>query len=140
MVSIGGNMGKAQAVAVGLILTAALGGCSAAAPVSVKSTPAEARLLTAVHGCNMITADVGVALGNSNSTLVLQTEGNEVAGMSYENALCVLKATKISDAELNLITTTRALDGRQTGSWNDFEATWSYHPDRGLNLTLVDTK
>lgn len=88
----------------------------------------------------MITADVGVALGNSNSTLVLQTEGNEVAGMSYENALCVLKATKISDAELNLITTTRALDGRQTGSWNDFEATWSYHPDRGLNLTLVDTK
>jgi hypothetical protein len=31
---------------------------------------------------------------------------------------------------------TRALDGRQTATWGDFEASWTYHPDNGLNLVI----
>lgn len=38
------------------------------------------------------------------------------------------------------IDSTRALDGTQTDSWKDIDARWTYHPDNGLRLTLVDRK
>jgi hypothetical protein len=28
--------------------------------------------------------------------------------------------------------------GRQEASWDGIEASWSYHPDNGLDLVLVD--
>ena len=34
----------------------------------------------------------------------------------------------------------RALDGRQTGTWDDFEASWGYHPDDGINLVIEEVK
>jgi hypothetical protein len=34
------------------------------------------------------------------------------------------------------MTSTRALDGRQTASWDGIDAAWSYHPDSGMNMTV----
>jgi hypothetical protein len=31
---------------------------------------------------------------------------------------------------------TRALDGRQTASWSFIEASWTYHPDNGLDVII----
>lgn len=39
---------------------------------------------------------------------------------------------------LSEIGQTRALDGRQKASWGKVEASWSYHPDRGLDMTLTE--
>lgn len=36
------------------------------------------------------------------------------------------------------IESTRALDGMQTDEWDDMKARWTYHPDDGLSLTLID--
>lgn len=32
---------------------------------------------------------------------------------------------------------TRALDGRQTDTWPGFSASWSYHPDDGMDLVIT---
>jgi hypothetical protein len=33
---------------------------------------------------------------------------------------------------------TRALDGMQDASWDDLSASWTYHPDAGLDITVTD--
>lgn len=33
---------------------------------------------------------------------------------------------------------TRALDGMQDASWGEYKASWTYHPDSGLNLILTE--
>jgi hypothetical protein len=36
----------------------------------------------------------------------------------------------------NHVSSTRALDGIQEDTWNDYSAQWTYHPDHGLNVTI----
>jgi len=31
---------------------------------------------------------------------------------------------------------TRALDGTQSDTWDGLQASWSYHPDSGINLLI----
>lgn len=35
---------------------------------------------------------------------------------------------------------TRAIDGTRSQQWNEFEATWTYHPDSGLDLLIERTR
>lgn len=37
------------------------------------------------------------------------------------------------------IASTRALDGVQEDSWDDYTAHWTYHPDDGVNITIYET-
>ena len=57
--------------------------------------------------------------------------------LSKKVAQQVAAYLKNPDYVFDLIGTTRALDGRQTESWGKFRATWSYHPDSGLQLLIV---
>jgi len=99
---------------------------------------AQSPLLQAVTGCGMSRGSAGVTLGDSDLSLVLDGRGDDDAtGVSVEHQACVLAALDIPDSTLNLMSTTRALDGRQQGSWDGYEASWSYHPDTGLNVTLT---
>lgn len=42
-----------------------------------------------------------------------------------------------SDAVISRMSATRALDGMQDGQWEGISASWTYHPDDGLNITLT---
>jgi hypothetical protein len=33
---------------------------------------------------------------------------------------------------------TRAMDGVQQATWDSYTATWSYHPDSGIDLIIED--
>lgn len=35
---------------------------------------------------------------------------------------------------------TRALDGTRDASWDEYEASWTYHPDNGLNIQITYTE
>jgi len=35
---------------------------------------------------------------------------------------------------------TRAIDGMQSELWDEFQATWNYSPDDGLNLVIERVK
>lgn len=123
----------------------ALAGCSSTGSEAAP-TPSATKELSTLYGalrdCNLSAATPGFTLGDAEMSLIIDTAGDDdlpQLGAKYEDALCVLDALKIPDATLNLVETTRALDGRQDDSWGDVDATWSYHPDSGLNMTLQAT-
>lgn len=57
-------------------------------------------------------------------------------GMSTDGMTCVFNSLDVPDAVRQHIGTTRALDGQQTDSWDDYTARWTYHPDDGLQMTI----
>lgn len=129
----------------GLAGTLALGvltGCSSSGgstDPTPTATQVEARLSATLDTCG-IRYDDGAQLGDGGQSLTLDSQGEEdLDGLTYYSVECVLEDLDVPDATMNLIETTRALDGRQTGSWDGIDATWSYHPDNGVNVTLVDS-
>lgn len=125
----------AAIVVIGVVVTVAGGSADGSSPSSSASTHLEA----AVDSCNLNRGASGVSLGDEGHSLVLDGKGDDdLNGISVERQACVLSAVEVPDATLNLMSTTRALDGRQTADWDGYTATWTYHPDTGLNLTLQE--
>ena len=52
---------------------------------------------------------------------------------------CFLKRIGAPASLETKIGQTRALDGTRTDEWAEFEASWTYHPDSGLNLLVERT-
>ena len=49
---------------------------------------------------------------------------------------CVLAELEAPSSTWAKIGDTRALDGRQEDDWPGFKASWTYHPDSGLNILI----
>ncbi|MCK9792320.1 hypothetical protein M1843_00990 [Isoptericola sp. 4D.3] len=80
----------------------------------------------------------GLELVDDGTTLALDVQGEEdFGGASYTTVDCVLGALETPSRITELMNSTRALDGRQAGTWDGISATWSYHPDTGLDLLLT---
>ncbi len=111
-----------------------------AAQAVAADTAAKARVLqTAAEGCSV--ADVaGVTIGDGGRTLTLDGQGaEESSGVNVSQTVCVLMAVNTPDAVISRMDSTRALDGTQTATWDNITATWTYHPDNGLDVILTTT-
>lgn len=53
---------------------------------------------------------------------------------AYQSMLCIVDEVGASEALINRIGSTRALDGQQSRTEDDIEYTWSYHPDSGISF------
>lgn len=80
-------------------------------------------------------------LSDKNSTLLFDMAGKEVGSGtgSYEDYQCLVTATDAPTSTQTEMGKTRALDGRQTDTWKTedgtkIQASWSYHPDNGLDI------
>ena len=80
-----------------------------------------------------------VELGDAGRTLTLHGDGKETSGLSFDKLECYWAELKMPDSVKEEVLATRALDGRQSGDWNDIHASWSYHPDSGLQMVLTLT-
>ena len=109
---------------IALIAAFALTGCAQQSP-----------LQAAVDGCDV---RKGYArIGDDGRSLSLDNEGeDDISGLSFSDITCVLDALDVPDSVLDKMGNTRALDGMQTASWGDITATWTYHPDDGLDVIL----
>lgn len=61
------------------------------------------------------------------------------SGITSTEVFCFLKELDAPASLEAKINNTRALDGTQTETWEQMKATWTYHPDSGLNLILERT-
>lgn len=64
----------------------------------------------------------------------------EAAGsgdLSIEDTVCVLSQLDVPDRVVSLMDSTTSLDGRQTETWDEVDASWRYHPDDGLDVLLA---
>lgn len=95
---------------------------------------------TAVESCELTDSE-GISVGDGGESLTVQTAGAETYyGAEVEDLACVLYELDVSDSVMSRMDSTRALDGRQTGEWDVFEASWGYHPDDGINLVIEEVE
>jgi hypothetical protein len=95
---------------------------------------------SAVEDCGLTDA-VGITIGDEGHSVSIQTIGEDNSyGADVSEMACVLQGLDASDSVIARMDSTRALDGRQTGTWDDFEASWGYHPDDGINLVIEEVK
>lgn len=102
------------------------------------------------HSCDLDSSVYSpyATLGDAGYTITMQGEPTtfnpanygKVTGLSAEDMACVLSAVSVPDSVVSQMDATRALDGMQKASWDKFSASWTYHPDNGLNVILTESK
>jgi hypothetical protein len=80
-------------------------------------------------------------LSDGGKTLVLDMQGrDDVSGVRTEEVGCTLDYLKTPTYVREKMASTRAVDGRQDEAWDNggltFEASWTYHPDNGLDILI----
>lgn len=141
---------RSTLVAVGLAAVLAATGCSgggdgessaSSKPTQTSATPTpsptESKIQTVANGCmrGHITQDDG-------KSITLDTkgpnEGLDKVHDDLDDVSCILTGLDTPDHVAQHINSTRALDGQQTDTWGNYEARWIYHPDDGLQITVID--
>lgn len=117
---------------------AAASSSSAAASASAAAEKARLAVLPdAVRACGLGVGNGG-EVGDNGASLTLDNRGREdSSGLSTTGVFCVLDALNTPDAVLSRMRQTTSMDGRQDAAWDGISVTWSYHPDRGLDMVLT---
>lgn len=129
--AIGAAVGLAAGLLIGLVAVPAMSTSIASVAEEAAPNPFE----VALDECGLQSSS-HATIGDDGASLELQTMGEDATGMSFDSFDCVVTELGISDAVMNRLENTRALDGRQEASWDDFTASWTYHPDDGLNMLI----
>lgn len=87
----------------------------------------------------------GYTVLDEGHAIELDTKGKDVFDTGTSDYLaytCMLTELGVPESTQQKIGRTRALDGTQSHSWGDMQASWSYHPDDGANVLIegVQTK
>ena len=123
------------ASAAALLLTACGSGGEQAAEAAASSEPGLTPLETVKAECGL--GIVGFKLGDDGESMTLDMPGEGETGPTVERMVCVLMAANTPDAVIDRMDRTRAFDGMQDATWDDYAATWTYHPDSGLDVILT---
>lgn len=77
-------------------------------------------------------------ISDGDRTLFLDMGGTErnSGKLVLGDITCVLDVLKTPTYVRTHMDQTRALDGRQSDTWSNFEASWTYHPDKGLDILI----
>lgn len=76
----------------------------------------------------------GITIVDEGKSLLFDGEGEEdFGGASISDLACVFAGVDLPEHVLDQMSRTTAFAGNQSATWGDFEAHWTYHPDRGLD-------
>lgn len=147
------------AAAAGLVAGIILGtsgtlvvGSVAGGKASAAATPTEAAaaavaaptkvLKDAVSTCHL-EKNPDAMLGDNDTSLTINGAGDKdfatLNGLPESLVNCLLDATKTPDYVRAQMGKTRALDGTQHGTWRNISASWTYHPDDGLDVVMTES-
>lgn len=131
----------AAAVVIGGIITVVVLTAEPDRPAAAGNNPFQAALATAPPLKTASTECTTGTLADENQTLVIDMAGEDYGSgtATYADVECVLDKLEAPQSILAKMGSTRALDGMQTADWSGYEATWTYHPDNGLDLILTKT-
>jgi hypothetical protein len=124
---------------IGLVLLAVLAavliwslskGSDSASPATTKLETADA----AIEG----RADRYIEVRDDGHTLIVDGNGEQVTGAGVTTIATILAILDVPDSVVARMDSTRALDGVQEASWDGLTATWTYHPDDGLDIIITD--
>ncbi|MGO4245668.1 hypothetical protein AB4Y87_00515 [Paenarthrobacter sp. RAF54_2] len=135
-----GAIGLVIGLLLGVLGTVTVGGMVEAGKASA-AAEAEAKkpkpLADAVNKCQLSGKAISAKLGDEGRSLSLDGKGeDDLNGLAWSDIQCALKAVNVPDYVQEQMKSTRALDGTQRESWDNFSVSWSYHPNTGMNVVL----
>lgn len=79
-------------------------------------------------------------LADSDHTLVIDTAGKayDTGSDTVDGLMCTLGEIGTPRSVIAQMERTRALDGMQTADWDAFGASWTYHPDDGVDVIITE--
>lgn len=93
----------------------------------------------AVDGC-ITSGEVGydeIVLSDDGKSLYMDGSGNNFSSsLGLATEICILSELDMPTIILTRMNATNALMGVQTGDWDGISASWTYHPDNGLDVSL----
>lgn len=78
----------------------------------------------------------GVTVDSGGRAMYLNGEGEESAGVNVLVQICILNELNVPDSVFDRISGTTSLMGVQTARWENLEASWTYHPNNGLDISI----
>lgn len=127
-------------IALGVILVPRfLGGSDAGAPAPVADSEADP-MATAAQNCD--TKKTGfVILSEENRKLIVKGAGGaSTPGLDETAMKCVFTTLGVPGALSSRMLATTAEDGRLTGEWPGYTASWSNDANKGLDFTVLRTE
>lgn len=125
------------------IVVFGMAGCGGSTPATSDQSSASPSvdigtvLDQAVAACKVKYSVHGAEIADGGTTLILDGSGeDDPAGMPYADQKCLLDELHMPTYVDEQMRNTRALDGRQSADWDGIQASWSYHPDDGLDVVL----
>ncbi len=106
-----------------------------AGEAAVQETPLEEARVTCLADASLEDPVRYMTIGDEGRTMTLQLGSGEVED-EVATSGCVLGELNVPDSTRDLVDATTSLMGRQTDTWDDYEMSWSYHPDNGLNAVI----
>ncbi len=99
--------------------------------------PAKTALRTAYEACGQ-----RGELSDGDHTLYLDMAGTDPDSgtTNLADLSCVFGQLKTPEYVIHEMGQTTALNGRQSDTWGDFSASWTYHPDNGLDVLFRQVK
>lgn len=133
--------GLAIGTVLGLLIGfSAAGGGSTGNSLSVgkdDSTLNQSIIDEAVETCGMDAE--GYTVLDGGAAIELDTAGKDYSDSGTSNFVayyCMLNQLGVPETTQQKMGRTRALDGTQSDSWDSLTASWSYHPDSGVNVLI----
>lgn len=83
---------------------------------------------------------MGTRVEDNGQTLIIDNTGRQDSASSSVDLItlrCLLGRLSTPAAIVAEMEATRALDGRQQAEWDRYSASWSYHPNTGLDLIVT---
>lgn len=112
-------------------------------PVAGKAVPHQADLLNVTTDLTKAYAACGATgtLADDEHTLLVDMKGEDYGSgeATLEGTRCVLTELDVPQSVIGQMSSTRALDGMQTATWDDYSVSWTYHPDDGLDLIITES-
>ncbi|WP_146238779.1 hypothetical protein [Arthrobacter livingstonensis] len=82
----------------------------------------------------------GVTVMDKGRSLDMKSSGGDSTGTSITTVVCILNELGAPESLFSRIDSTRALDGTREAAWDGYTASWTYHPDNGLNIIVESAK
>lgn len=129
-------------IVIGAAVAVALAAVSATLVINARNAQAEADRLEdhrvyqftrAANGCGI---DPLTREQLDNGDAFNLPRATKYDGATVDQVHCFLDELDAPESLKTKLGQTRALDGTQSAAWAEFEATWTYHPDSGLNLLV----
>jgi len=134
------------AIAVLGVLWAMFGGTATVAGAAT-ADPDAPPVLSALELASAECLTGAIAVEADNITLVLDMavtlyDGSlnyDTGDVTFEEITCVLGELNAPTSVTARMDSTRALDGMQDAEWGKFAASWTYHPDAGLDVIITQS-